>query len=167
MPALPAWARAATRSLLSLPQPSSARMSTATVSSCSDSSALSGRPGVPLTPGPGRYGSRGHGGAQLELPQRGHRRLSTFFDDSTFRKGTGSPTPSGARGALHVNLQARPVVGQPALAAGVLDHPVPLPRPVVSTGLRLRGGPQRGDVEEPGLGVLQPAEPRTPQRAVG
>src|SRR6476469_2891270 len=52
MPALPARARAAMRSLLSRPQPSSARMSTATDTSCSDSSALSGRPGVPLTTPP-------------------------------------------------------------------------------------------------------------------
>src|ERR671932_1633690 len=134
MPALPAWARAATRSLLSLPQPSSARMSTATVSSCSDSSALSGRPGVPLTPGPGRYGSRGHGGAQLELPQRGHRRLSTFFDDSTFRKGTGSltpsPGPSGARGALDPDLQTGPVVHQTTRVRRLRDHAVPPLRPV-------------------------------------
>src|SRR5215208_3101060 len=48
MPALPARARAAIRSLLSRPHPSSARMSTATETSCSDSSELSGRPGVPL-----------------------------------------------------------------------------------------------------------------------
>src|ERR687894_805098 len=118
MPALPAWARAATRSLLSLPQPSSARMSTATESSCSDNSALSGRPGVPLMSrfrGMWSYAPLHPGGA-------GGVPTMTRRQETAPAPRAGTLPTSGAGGALHADLQARTVLREPAVAACGLDH---------------------------------------------
>src|SRR3954452_10779068 len=77
------------------------------------------------------------------------------------------PPESGAGGALHVHLEAGSVLGQPPLAAGVLDHPGEAFGPVRRPGLRLCSRLERLDVEDAGVGVLQPAEARAAQRLVG
>src|SRR5437868_6045009 len=76
--------------------------------------------------------------------------------------GTGTNTSSGSRPrrALDVHLQARAVVADPALLARGGDHPVPALGPVRGAALWLCGGPQRVDGNEPGLGVLDPAQAR-------
>src|SRR4051794_35826396 len=165
MPAFPARARAAMRSLFSRPQPSSARMSTATVTNCSDSSALSGRPGVPLTALSGDIWScaLGHPG-----PSGGVTTMTMRFRSLVRAEPERiRPVRSGARRALHVHLEARAVVPDPPLVAGGGDHALPALRPVRRAALGRGGGVQGVDGDEAGLGVLQPAQPRLAQRLVG
>src|SRR3954469_3024522 len=83
------------------------------------------------------------------------------------RTGTDASPGSGPRGALHVQLEARSVVADPALLAGGGDHVVPALGPVRCAALRGGGVVQRLDRDEPGLGVLQPAEAGLAQRLVG
>src|SRR5215218_8033669 len=136
MPALPARARAAMRSLLSRPQPSSARMSTATATSCSDSSALSGRPGVPLMMPPwlGSFLAPCHPGPNHVATTTTARNGSRDRDEPE----PGRPGGSRPRGALHVHLEATPVLAEPALLAGGADHRLPALVPVRVAALRLR-----------------------------
>src|SRR3954447_17930169 len=148
MPALPARARAAMRSLLSRPQPSSARMSTATASNCSESSALSGRPGVPVIGGSTSSSRAQHHHARSSGPRQ--------------RPNGGS----SAGRALDRHPQPGAVLGEPPLAAGGGDHPIPVLRPGGRGRSRLRGGPDGGDVQG-SRPVLKPAEAIPLQRLGG
>src|SRR3954470_7705886 len=123
MPALPARARAAIRSLFSRPQPSSARMSTATESSCSERSALSGLPGVPVI-APVRdassYAPRHIGANDGATTMSGDYKLWPF--PRAWGSGTAGSRSSGARCAHDTHLQAGAVLGQVALAPRTGDH---------------------------------------------
>src|SRR5215210_8574992 len=88
--------------------PSSARMSTATDSSCSDSSTLSGRPGVPVM----------RRCTSSSWAQHHHARW--------FRVRQRPDRVSGTGRALDGYLQAGTVFREPPLAPCRGDHPVPL-----------------------------------------
>src|SRR3954471_13552265 len=165
MPAFPARARAAIRSLLSRPHPSSARMSTATATNCSDSSALSGLPGVPVMPG---SRARSSCAPPHSDPDDGVTTMTGAFTAARSVETLQCPERvSRPGGTLHVHLEAAAVVTDPPLVAGGGHHPLEPGDPVRVVDLPVGGLPQRIDVQVAGVGVRQAPEAGVAERLVG